>query len=137
MRARASRRTLFQITIGRKVETYKTGQLFMLWQQRHCQGQLDRPCPLLMEGSTAWLCSGATLIRAKVNQIRLFLPGSNWTPLLRGQRSIARPSRSSPLGAPLKVGTTSMWPVMLLPRIDNGPICPNYGHGRAGWWAGQ
>ena len=61
--------------IGRKVSQYKAGQLVMIWRQRvrpgKVKGNWTGPVRLvLMEGSTAWMTSGATLIRAKVNQIR-------------------------------------------------------------------
>ena len=61
--------------VGRKAEQYRPGQLVMVWRQRVRPGKIKGawtgPLRLvLMEGSTAWLVSGATLIRAKVNQIR-------------------------------------------------------------------
>ena len=62
-------------SIGRSVTSYKPGQLVMLWRQRVKPGKIKGgwtgPVRLiLLEGSTAWLTSGATLIRAKLNQIR-------------------------------------------------------------------
>ena len=61
--------------VGRKAEQYRPGQLVMVWRQRVRPGKIKGawtgPLRLvLMEGSTAWLVSGSTLIRAKVNQIR-------------------------------------------------------------------
>ena len=61
--------------VGRQVSTYKPGQLVMVWRQRvkpgKIKGSWTGPVRLVpMEGTTAWLASGATLIRAKLNQIR-------------------------------------------------------------------
>ena len=61
--------------VGRKADQYRPGQLVMVWRQRVRPGKIKGawtgPLRLvLMEGSTAWLVSGSTLIRAKVNQIR-------------------------------------------------------------------
>ena len=61
--------------VGRQVTSYKPGQLVMLWRQKvkpgKVKGAWTGPLRLiLMEGSTAWLASGATLVRAKLNQIR-------------------------------------------------------------------
>ena len=54
---------------------YKNGQLVMVWRQKvkpgkvkgHWSGEVRI---ILMEGTTAWMSSGSTLVRAKVNQIR-------------------------------------------------------------------
>lgn len=61
--------------VGRPTQLFKTGQLVMLWRQKIRPGKTkgDWIGPLrliLIEGSTAWLASGANLIRAKLNQIR-------------------------------------------------------------------
>ena len=61
--------------VGRKAASYRPGQLVMVWRQKvkpgKVKGNWTGPVRLvLMEGSTAWLVSGATLIRAKLNQIR-------------------------------------------------------------------
>ena len=62
--------------VGRPVNhKYQSGQLVMLWRQRvrpgKVKGQWTGPVRLILqEGSTMWLASGATLIRAKQNQIR-------------------------------------------------------------------
>lgn len=61
--------------LGRSPTAYKVGALVMLWRQRmrpgktsgHWQGPVRI---LLQEGSTLWLGSGSTLIRAKTNQCR-------------------------------------------------------------------
>lgn len=61
--------------LGRSPASFKPGALIMVWRQRM------RPCKtsgnwqgpvrvLLQEGSTVWLGSGSTLIRAKTNQCR-------------------------------------------------------------------
>ena len=62
--------------VGRPVNhRYHSGQLVMLWRQRvrpgKVKGMWTGPLRLIVqEGSTLWLASGATLIRAKVNQVR-------------------------------------------------------------------
>ena len=61
--------------LGRSPTSFKTGDLVMLWRQRmrpgktsgHWQGPVR---VLLQEGSTLWLGSGSTLLRAKTNQCR-------------------------------------------------------------------
>ena len=62
-------------TTGRKVTQYKSGQLVMLWRQKvkpgKVKGHWSGPVRvILLEGSTAWLSSGSTLVRAKLTQIR-------------------------------------------------------------------
>ena len=60
--------------VTRKAEKYDTGSLIMLWRQRIRQGKGGWTGPLrvlLQEGSTLWLATGATIIRAKTNQVRL------------------------------------------------------------------
>ena len=57
---------------GRQASQYKPGQLVMLWRQRvkpgKVKGSWTGPVRLIMmEGTTAWLSSGSTLIRAKSN----------------------------------------------------------------------
>ena len=54
---------------------YQSGQLVMLWRQRNRPGKvtgswLGPTRLLLVEGGTAWLATGSTLIRARLNQIR-------------------------------------------------------------------
>ncbi|CAL1130588.1 unnamed protein product [Cladocopium goreaui] len=54
---------------------YQPGQLVMLWRQRNRPGKvtgswLGPTRLLLVEGGTAWLATGSTLIRARLNQIR-------------------------------------------------------------------
>ena len=61
--------------LGRSPSSFTPGALVMIWRQRmkpgkatgHWQGPVR---VLLQEGSTLWLGSGATLIRAKTNQCR-------------------------------------------------------------------
>ena len=55
--------------------SYKQGQLLMLWRQRNRPGKTTGmwvgPIRLLLqEGQTLWLATGATLIRARLQQVR-------------------------------------------------------------------
>lgn len=75
--------------IGRPTQLFKTGQLVMLWRQKIRPGKTkgDWIGPLrliLVEGSTAWLASGANLIRAKLNQIRHVTRREEMTSVLEG-----------------------------------------------------
>ena len=63
----------FANTAGRKVTQYKSGQLVMLRRQKvkpgKVKGHWSGPVRvILLEGSTAWLSSGSTLVRAKLNR---------------------------------------------------------------------
>ena len=58
---------------ARKSQTFNPGDLAMLWRQRLRQGRGGWTGPLrvlLQEGSTVWLATGATLVRAQTNQVR-------------------------------------------------------------------
>ena len=57
----------------RRAQTFAAGQLAMLWRQRMRQRRGGWTGPLrvlLQEGTTVWLATGATLVRAKTNQLR-------------------------------------------------------------------
>ena len=61
--------------LGRSPASFKPGSLIMIWRQRVRPGKTSGNWygpvrVLLQEGSTLWLGSGATLIRAKTNQCR-------------------------------------------------------------------
>ncbi|CAE7503185.1 GIP, partial [Symbiodinium microadriaticum] len=59
--------------VQRRAAQYQAGGLVMLWRQRIRQGKGGWTGPLrvlLQEGSTVWLATGATIIRAKTNQVR-------------------------------------------------------------------
>ena len=59
--------------VRRKAEQYSAGSLVMLWRQRLRQGKgswTGTLRVLLQEGSTVWTATGATVIRAKTNQVR-------------------------------------------------------------------
>ena len=62
--------------VGRPVNhRYHPGQLVVLWRQRVRPGKVTGIWTgalrlIVQEGSTLWLASGVTLIRAKVNQVR-------------------------------------------------------------------
>ena len=76
-------------SVGRQASQYKPGQLVMVWRQRvkpgKMKGSWTGPVRLiLMEGTTAWLSSGSTLIRAKVNQIRPVSSREEMTSILEG-----------------------------------------------------
>ena len=69
----AERLSRLNNSVQRRAEQYAPGTLIMLWRQRLRQGRGSWVGPLrllVQEGSTVWLASGATLIRAKTNQIR-------------------------------------------------------------------
>ena len=89
-RERASERfSKLANAVGRQPSQYKPGQLVMLWRQRvkpgKIKGSWTGPMRLiLMEGTTAWLSSGATLIRAKTNQIRPVSKREEQTSILEG-----------------------------------------------------
>ena len=60
---------------GRPPTKFFTGQLVMLWRQRVRPGKVKGSWTgplrvILIEGSTVWLATGSTLVRAKNNQIR-------------------------------------------------------------------
>eukprot|EP00435_Cladocopium_sp_Y103_P019899 s669_g4.t2 len=62
-------------SVTRPPAAYKTGALVMLWRQRMKPGKTTGHWTgphrvLLQEGSTLWLAHGATLVRAKTNQVR-------------------------------------------------------------------
>ncbi|OLQ07002.1 putative ribosome biogenesis protein RLP24 [Symbiodinium microadriaticum] len=60
-------------TVSKAVGEYKPGSLAMLWRQRvrHGHGGWTGPLRvLLQEGTTVWLATGSTLVRAKLNQLR-------------------------------------------------------------------
>ena len=60
---------------GRPPTKFQTGQLVMLWRQRVRPGKVKGSWTgplrvILIEGSTVWLATGSTLVRAKNNQLR-------------------------------------------------------------------
>ena len=62
-------------TTPKPVQVFKPGQLVMLWRQRMKPGKTGGKWVgpvrfLLQEGQTLWLATGATLIRARTNQVR-------------------------------------------------------------------
>ena len=60
-------------TVAKASSTYRSGSLAMLWRARVRKGHGGWTGPLrvlLQEGSTVWLATGATLVRAKLNQLR-------------------------------------------------------------------
>ena len=60
-------------TVAKASSTYRSGSLAMLWRARIRKGHGGWTGPLrvlLQEGSTVWLATGATLVRAKLNQLR-------------------------------------------------------------------
>eukprot|EP00439_Symbiodinium_sp_Y106_P073683 s126_g13.t4 len=59
--------------VGRPRTKYETGALVMLWRVRKNGGKGAWTGPVRvihLEGSTLWLASGASLLRAKLNQVR-------------------------------------------------------------------
>ena len=77
-------------SVGRPVShKYTAGQLVMLWRQRVRPGKVKGhwvgPLRLIVqEQSTLWLASGATLIRAKINQVRPTTPPEQMKAQLEG-----------------------------------------------------
>ena len=62
-------------TVGRPMSVYKAGELAMLWRQRVKPGKTSGSWVgplrvLLQEGTTVWLATGASLVKAKLNQLR-------------------------------------------------------------------
>lgn len=62
-------------TVGRPMSVYKAGELAMLWRQRVKPGKTTGSWVgplrvLLQEGTTVWLATGASLVKAKLNQLR-------------------------------------------------------------------
>lgn len=62
-------------TVARPSASFKTGALVMVWRQRvrpgKVSGQWVGPLRvLLQENHTLWLATGATLIKARINQVR-------------------------------------------------------------------
>ena len=77
--------------VGRQASQYKPGQLVVVWRRRVKPGKMKGSWTgpvtvrlILMEGATAWVSSGSTLIRAKVNQIRQVSPREEMTSILEG-----------------------------------------------------
>ena len=73
-----------------------TGQLVMLWRQKVKPGKVKGSWVgplrvLLVEGSTVWLATGATLVRAKMNQIRQITKREEMTATLEGTAIIRTP----------------------------------------------
>ena len=59
--------------VGRPRTKYEPGELVMVWRARKSAGKGAWTGPvrvISVEGSTLWLASGATLLRAKLNQVR-------------------------------------------------------------------
>ena len=59
-------------SVGRPTMKAHTGQLVMLWRQKVKPGKVKGSWvgPVLVEGSTIWLATGSTLVRAKLSQLR-------------------------------------------------------------------
>ena len=62
-------------SVSRPTTQFKSGQLLILWRQRNRPGRVTGQWigpvrMLLQEGGTLWLATGATLIRARTNQVR-------------------------------------------------------------------
>ena len=75
MESAKSRLSKLNNTIPQPVQTFRPGQLVMLWRQRPRPGKLAGSWigpvrVLLQEGGTIWVATGATLIRARAVQLR-------------------------------------------------------------------
>ena len=60
-------------SVARPVQRYQAGDLCMLWRARMNRQRGGWTGPLrvlLQEGTTVWLATGTTLVRAKLNQVR-------------------------------------------------------------------
>ena len=60
-------------SVGRPRTSYEAGSLVMLWRNRKNAGKGAWTGPVRvihMEGTAVWMASGATLLRAKLNQVR-------------------------------------------------------------------
>ncbi|CAE6957766.1 RE1 [Symbiodinium sp. CCMP2592] len=60
-------------SVGRPRTKYEAGEFVMLWRNRKNAGKGAWTGPVRvihLEGSTVWMASGATLLRAKLNQVR-------------------------------------------------------------------
>ena len=62
-------------TVGRPMSSYRAGDLAMIWRQRMKPGKTSGAWVgplrvLLQEGTTVWLATGASLVKAKLNQLR-------------------------------------------------------------------
>ena len=71
-----SRLSKLNNAIGRPSSNFKTGALVMVWRQKMRPGKTSGRWMgplrmLLQEGNTLWLATGASLVKAKVNQVRL------------------------------------------------------------------
>ena len=82
---------------GRPVTNFKTGQLVMLWRQKNRPGKVTGswigPMRLLLqEGNTLWLATGATLIRARTNQVRSCTKQEELGALLEGTAVLTTPT---------------------------------------------
>eukprot|EP00438_Fugacium_kawagutii_P004153 Skav203992 [mRNA] locus=scaffold3297:153239:156406:+ [translate_table: standard] len=81
---------------GKPVATFKPGDLLMLWRQKNKPGKVSGswigPCRLLLqEGGTLWLATGATLIRARHNQVRSCTKREEMTAMLEGTAILSTP----------------------------------------------
>lgn len=75
--------------VGRPPTKFQTGQLVMVWRQRVKPGKIKGSWtgPLrvvLVEGSTLWLATGSTLVRAKNGQVRPVTKKEELTASLEG-----------------------------------------------------
>eukprot|EP00438_Fugacium_kawagutii_P006161 Skav207449 [mRNA] locus=scaffold3545:28907:32044:+ [translate_table: standard] len=81
---------------GKPITNFKTGQLAMLWRQRNRPGRttgnwVGPVRVLLQEGGTIWVATGATLIRARHNQLRSCTRREEMDAMLEGTSVLSTP----------------------------------------------
>ena len=84
-------------SVGRPPTAFKSGQLVMLWRQKPRPGKMAGTWigpmrMILQEGSTLWLATGASLIRAKTNQVRSCTKREEMVASLEGTAVIREPT---------------------------------------------
>ena len=66
-----SRLSRLSNSVSRPPNLFRTGSLVMVWRQHGGKGRWVGPLrTLIQEGSTVWLATGSSIVKAKTNQIR-------------------------------------------------------------------
>ncbi|CAE6969531.1 SLC6A5 [Symbiodinium natans] len=96
----AERLSRLNNTVSRRSTIFKAGDLLMLWRQRLRSGKGGWTGPLrllIQEGTTVWLATGATLIRAKTNQVRVCSAREEAVSSMQGLTVLRNPASLSSL----------------------------------------
>ena len=82
---------------GRPPQSFKAGDLVMLWRQKNKPGKVSGtwvgPVRLLLqEGNTLWLSTGSTLIRARTTQVRRCTKQGTLDSMMEGTAILSTPT---------------------------------------------